>query len=50
MRNLGVHLLGILIVKKGPRNGVSLSAGAVRGTCRGRAPLLGIWKDIGRRA
>jgi hypothetical protein len=36
-------------VKEGSRNGASLSAGALLGKSGGGAPLLGIWKDMGRR-
>ena len=46
----GVHLMGILIVKEGSGNGVSLSAGALLGEPGGGTPLLGIQKDMGRRA
>jgi len=37
-------------VKEGSRNRTSLSAGALLGKSGGGAPLLRIWKDMGRRA
>jgi len=37
-------------LKDGSRNGASLSAGAQLRKLGGGTPLLGIWKDMGRRA
>jgi len=36
-------------LKEGSGNGSSLSAGALLGEPGGRAPWLGIWKDMWRR-